>query len=223
MRTRVGSWACVALVLCGAVVVGCGNRAGMRFRGWSGTFHAARTGYVATSTSPQVVRVAQPTDTRPAHYGERVAGTSWTGCETDPFDPGAVPRIVADELERELRDGRVFSDVKAIDAPAQSELVLDTEIRAFCAQAYGFLWIRVAGVSALNFTLRDGERVLFERTIERVVTDADDAYTGSQVTTIEQAMKVLISDSLREVLRELLPALDAVQPETPAAGATPTR
>jgi hypothetical protein len=206
MGAKVGSWACVALVLCGAAAVAC-NRAGLRFHGASGSFHAARTGYVASSTVLSAVRVALPTDTRAAHYGEQVAGTRWTGCSTDPFADGSVPGIVAAELERELRDGRVFAEVLA--APAPSELVLDTEIRAFCAQAWGFVWLRVAGISALRFTLRDGERVLYERTIEKVVTDADDAYTGSQVTTIEQAMKVLVSDSLREVLRELLPALGA--------------
>jgi hypothetical protein len=199
----------LVLLFAAGLLLSCFNRAGARFHGASGTFHPAQTGYVSRDVSPRSIRVSLPTDDRPAHYGERVAGTSWEACSTDPMG-SAAPAAIAGELERELRDSQIFREVVA--APDGSALVLDTEIRAFCSQAIGFLYLRVAGITSLRFTLRDGERILLERTIERVVTDVDDEYTGSQVSTIEQAMKILMSDSLREVLQELLPALDELEP-----------
>ena len=44
---------------------------------------------------------------------------------------------------------------------------------------------------------RDG-MVLMDKKFERVVTDADPEYSGSQVTFIEQAMRATMADSLRE-------------------------
>ena len=198
----------VALVLA-CLLLGC-NRAALRIPGAAGSFHAASTGYVATSTLPRAVRVALPTDARRAHLGEPVAKTSWRGCETDPFWGDSAPRTLGEELARELRDSKIFERVTEADDP--SALVLDTEIRALCAQVVGFLWVRVAGITSLHFTLRDGERVLYESTIEKVVTDADEEYSGSQVSFIEQAMKILISDSVREVFSKLVWELDRVDP-----------
>jgi hypothetical protein len=203
--------ALLAAVLLAAPLPGCFNRALARIPGAAGSFHAASTGYTATRSAPLRLRVAFPNDTRAAHHGERVAGTRWTGCETDPFWGGG-PQTVRFELERELRDTGIAEAAEAGDASA---LVLDTEIRALCAQAIGFVWLRVAGITALHFTLRDGDRVLYERTIEKVVTDADEEYTGSQATFIEQAMKVLISDSLRAVFSELVRDLDRLELPAP--------
>jgi hypothetical protein len=208
-------WIRFVAVLVACLVPGCANRAAIRIPGAAGAFHPARIRYEAESTSPRAIRVALPTDARLAHYGENVAGTRWQGCETDPFWGDSAARTLHAELERELRDGKLFSEVLAADEP--SALVLETEIRALCAQAIGFLWIRVAGITSLHFTLRDGDQVLFERTIEDVVTDADEEYSGSQAAFIEQAMKILISDSLHEVLYDLLRELDALEPTlTPA-------
>jgi hypothetical protein len=219
MRRDRGAALLAAVVFCAGAVVGC-NRAMARMPGAAGSFHPARTGYAAKSTVQRRVRVALPTDARSDHYGQRVAGTRWKACRTDPVWSD-VPTLVSGELERELRDSRVFTEVVADSQP--SELVLDTEIRAFCAQAWGFVYIRIAGVVALHVTLRDGDRVLFERTIEDVVTDADERYTGPQVDTIERAMKIALSDSLRAVLHELLWRLDEVQPPATAPAATPAR
>jgi len=178
--------------------------------GAAGSFHAAQTGYLATDTTARSLRVSLPVDMRSAHFGERIAGTRWKACRTDPFWEDSAPRTLAAELERELRESRIF---ETVNSPEDlTPLVLETEIRAWCSEAVGFLFIRAAGITSLRFTLKDGDATLFERTIESVVTDADPQYTGSQVSFIEQAMKILISDSLREVLRELLPALDQLQP-----------
>jgi hypothetical protein len=198
-------WILVLLLVAAAPAC---NRAGLRIPGAAGAFHPARTGYVASQGSSRAVRVAIPTDSREAHLGERVAGTRWKGCRTDPFWAGSAPRTLAVELERELRSSQIFREVNPVDD--SSALVLETDMHALCAQAIGFLFIRVAGITSLHFTLRDGNTVLYDETIERVVTDADEEYTGPSAAFIEQAMKILISDSLREVLEQLLPALDDV-------------
>jgi hypothetical protein len=57
------------------------------------------------------------------------------------------------------------------------------------------------------FLKRDG-RPLLEHKFERVVTDADAQYTGSQVTFIEQAMQVTMADSLRELMRDVLTEIE---------------
>ena len=207
MNTR----AIVLVFVCG--LIGC-NRAAVRIPGAAGPFHSASTGYVSNDTLPRAVRVALPSDARRTHYGERVAGTRWKGCETDPFWGNRAPRTLAVELERELRDSKIFERVSVTDDP--SALVLETEIRALCAQVVGFFWARVAGITSLHFTLRDGEQVLFEHTLEKVVTDADEEYSGSQVGFIEQVMKVLISDSVREVFSKLVWELDRLEPPGPA-------
>ncbi|MBI1816196.1 MAG: hypothetical protein HYR72_14560 [Deltaproteobacteria bacterium] len=83
-----------------------------------------------------------------------------------------------------------------------------SEIDAFCSQAVGFLFSRVAGITALKITVERDGRPLFERKFERVITDADAEYSGSRATFIERAMQVTMADSLREVLRDLLAELD---------------
>lgn len=182
------------------------NRAGARIPYASGAFHPAKTGYVASKKSSRTIRVSEPVDDRPAHYGEKIAGTKWKACSTDPFPTTTAAGILSGELERELIRSEIFA---AVNPPEDPEvLVLETQIRAMCAQAIGFIYGRVAGITSFHFTLKDGDRVLFDRTIERVVTDADPEYTGKSVGFIEQVMKVTISDSLREVQRELLPALE---------------
>lgn len=113
------------------------------------------------------------------------------------------------EVEREVRRSGIFR--LPGERTGREPLVLETEIRAMCAQAIGFIYLRVAGITSLRFTLRDGDEVVFDRTIERVVTDADPEYTGRSVGFIEEIMKVVISDSLREIFLELLPALDEVE------------
>lgn len=207
-RLRSAVTVALAASVCLLVATGC-NRAGARIPYASGSFQAARTAYVAKSTSSRAVRVAVPVDVREVHYGEPVAGTKWKACSTDPFVGTSAAEILATELEREIASSGIF---RAVGPQGGSEeLVLETEIKAMCAQAVGFIYLRVAGITSLHFTLKDGEVVLFDRTIERVVTDLDPEYTGGSVGFIEQIMKVLISDSLREVLRELMPALDQVE------------
>jgi hypothetical protein len=71
-------------------------------------------------------------------------------------------------------------------------------------QSVGFLFIRVAGITSLRVPLEQNGKVLLDRKFEKVITDADKEYTGSQVGFIEQAMQVTMADSLRELLKDML-------------------
>jgi len=87
--------------------------------------------------------------------------------------------------------------------------MLKSEIHAFCSQAKGVLLVRDAGIAAVRFSLERDGKVVWERKIEHVVTDADPEYSGSQVTFVEQAMRVTMADSLRLVLRDLLREIES--------------
>jgi hypothetical protein len=55
---------------------------------------------------------------------------------------------------------------------------------------------------------RDG-KILMDKKFDKVVTDADKEYTGSQVTFIEQAMRVTMADNLRELMKDTLKQSEA--------------
>lgn len=187
--------ACVSAVAC--------NRAAMRIPGASLSFPPTSTGYAASRTYRFSVVVAMPMDRRPEHYGEAVAGTRWTGCRTDPFWASDAPSVIRDRMVAELAQSKLFTNVSH-EPPAAGDLVVRSDIEAFCSQAVGFLVLRVAGISALKITVERDGRPLLEHKFERVVTDADAQYTGSQVTFIEQAMQVTMADSFRELMRDVL-------------------
>ena len=197
----------VAILLLCFSMAAC-NRAGARILGASRPFPPARTGYTVRTPISRAVQVAFPTDSREAHLGEPVGGMQWKACGTDPFWGGSASHTLSEELRRELRSSQIFEDVDPVGGSAA--LVLQTDMRAFCAQAVGFLFIRIAGITSLHFTLHDGNTVLFDETIERVITDADEKYTGPSAGFIEDAMTIALSDSLREVFRELLLELEAI-------------
>ncbi len=44
---------------------------------------------------------------------------------------------------------------------------------------------------------------------DKVVTDADKEYTGSRAGFLEQAMKVTMADSLRELIKDMLKQVEA--------------
>lgn len=188
-------------------LAGC-NRAAVRIPGASLAFPPTATHYAAQRTHPFSVAVTMPIDRRPEHYGEPVAGTRWTGCRTDPFWASDAPSVIRDRLVTELAQSKLFAHVSD-EPPAAGEVVLRSEIDAFCSQAVGFLILRVAGISGLKITLERDGQPLFEHTFERVVTDADPQYTGSQATFIEQAMQVTMADSLRELLRDVFTQLES--------------
>jgi len=179
----------------------------MRIRGASSDFPETPTRYTGQKSYPLKLVVLPPVDLRSDHYGERVAGTRWTACTTDASLGSDVVPIVRNRLAKEIAASKLFQTVSQ-DEPVDGDLVLRSEIHAFCSQAVGFLYVRVAGIVALNFTVERNRRVVFKEKLERVVTDADPQYTGSQVSFLEQAMRVTMMDSLRELLRDLLQRLD---------------
>ena len=79
---------------------------------------------------------------------------------------------------------------------------MKTDIHAFCSQVVGFLYDRVAGIGSLQITVERDGKILMDKRFEKVVTDADKEYTGSQATFIEQAMRVTMADSLRELMKD---------------------
>ena len=197
--------ALTALLAC-VWVTGC-NRAAARIPGASRSFPSTSTNYAAKQTHPYTVVVAMPVDRRADHYDEPVAGTRWTGCRTDPFWNNEGAALIRDRLTSDLTVSDLFAHVSQ-GPPTPDAVVLKTEIDAFCSQAIGFLYLRVAGISSLKITAERDGTPLWEHKFERVVTDADPEYTGSQISFIEQAMAVTMADSLRELLRDLLMQLD---------------
>ncbi|GIW44965.1 MAG: hypothetical protein KatS3mg077_2247 [Candidatus Binatia bacterium] len=203
-RTQVG-----CLVSLAAVAIwssGC-NRAALRLPGASLAFPETPTYYRAKAHHPYTVVVLAPVDRRPEHYGERIAGTRWKGCCTDALWGGDASALIQKRLVSELEASALFSSV-ATTLTRPDDLVMRTEIHAFCSQVVGVVFLRVAGITALKVSLEQNGKVLFDHKFEKVVTDADKEYSGSQVTFIEQAMKVTMADSLRELIKEMLSQLD---------------
>jgi hypothetical protein len=181
-----------------------------RIPGASGSFPETPTSYTAKRPRTAKIAVLIPTDLRKEHYGEKVAGTKWKACKTDALQGDAALGIIQDRVALEMHRSGLYRNVQTVGETTPS-LVLKTEIDAFCSQAWGFVlipWMRIAGITSLRFTLVDSGKVVFDERIERVVTDADKEYTGAGVGTIEQAMRVTMSDSLRGVITQLLRDLD---------------
>lgn len=147
--------------------------------------------------------MARPADQRIQHYGERVAGTRWKGCSTDALGSGDAGQLIQERLVRELRSSSLFSEVTNTPV-GPDNVIMRTEIHAFCSRVVGFIYGRVAGISALRVSLERNGKILGDYKFEKVVTDADKEYTGSQVSFIEQAMKVTMADSLRELMKDML-------------------
>lgn len=201
------SCASCVLIFLVLFVSGC-NRAGIRIPAASLSFPDTPTGYASSVSNPYTLVVSAPADQRSQHYGEHVAGTKWTGCSTDPLWSTSAPDIIEQRMIRELQASRLFSKISSVSTSPQ-DIIMKTEIHAFCSQAIGFLILRVAGISSLRVTLEQNGKVLLDRKFEKVVTDADKEYTGSQVGTIEQAMSVTMADSLRELLKDMLRQIEA--------------
>jgi ABC-type uncharacterized transport system auxiliary subunit len=196
----------VALMILALSICGC-NRSALRVPGASLSFPATPTGYNAKANYPYPLIVAIPVDLRSQHYGERIAGTKWTGCSTDPLWGTGAPEIIQQRLFKEFQGSGLFSKISSVPA-GPDDVVMKTEIHAFCSQTVGFLIARVAGITSLRVTLEQNGKVLMDQKFEKVVTDADKEYTGSQVGMIEQAMSVTMADSLRELLKDMLKRID---------------
>jgi hypothetical protein len=186
------------------LALGACNRGGARIPGASTAFPETPIDFVAPAPVAATLRIAPALDQRSQHYGEPIADGRWKACRTDPLWTTSASEVVGARLRAALEDARVFTRVH-VDPASDADLVLVPEIHAFCSHAVGFVYLRVAGVSAIRLRVQRGDETLFDRRFERVVTDADPEYTGSQVAMIEQAMQRTLADSLRELLREAIP------------------
>ncbi len=204
---------CAVAGLC-VGVSGC-NRAVARIPLASMPFPETPTGFRASAPLSAGLTMLPLVDARAQHYGERVAGTSWTACRTDSFVGNEGREVVQQRIDAALADAGLFQRIRF--NPRQPEaFVLHTEMDAFCSQAVGFIFVRVAGIAAFRFRVNAGERVVFDEKIEQVVTDANEAYSGWPVGTIEQAMRRTMADSLRVVLARFLAQLQPTLAHLPA-------
>jgi hypothetical protein len=207
--------------------IGC-NRATLRIPGASMAFPETATHYTAKIKLPHRLVIELPSDNRAQHYGEHVAGTKWTGCSTDAlWSKDAAQLLIQERLVQEFSSSGIFAEVTTNQAKP-GDVVLKTDIHALCSQVIGFLYDRVAGISSLQVSMERDGTVLLDKKFEKVVTDADPEYTGSQVTFIEQAMRVTMADSLRVLMKDILQQCEAAggtqnshQPNT-ALEPTPT-
>jgi hypothetical protein len=199
---------------------GC-NRATLRIPGASTAFPQTVTHYAAKTKLPYRLVVELPADNRKQHYGEKIAGTKWKACSTDAlWSKDASQLQIQERLVQEFSISGLFAEVTT-NQPRAGDVVLKTDVHAFCSQVIGFLYDRVAGITSLQVKMERDGKVLFCKQFEKVVTDADPEYTGSQVTFIEQAMRVTMADSLREVIRNTLQQCDTDAPAWPQPNQTP--
>jgi hypothetical protein len=198
---------CILLCVFGLVMSGC-NRGALRLYGTGSSFPWASTNFSSPKQYPYTVFVSLPEDKTSEYYGHSIAGTSWQGTRTDTFEENTMRDLIRQELRRELQSAKIFTGVSS--AETADGLILETEIRAFGAQVRGFIWNRVGGVSSFEFTLKKNGKILFKKAYEKVVTDADPEYTGSGIGFIEDAMRATMSDSFREVLKELFSDLELI-------------
>ena len=207
-RKPISSGSAVVMILSVFLMSGC-NRSALRIYGASGDFPETPTRYTAKASYPYGIVVSTPVDLRSEHYGEPVARTKWKGCSTDPFsNPDTASEIVLLRLVKGLQTSSLFSKVSTAPTTPQ-DVMMKTEIHAFCSQARGFFIARVAGISSLRVILEQNGKILLDRKFEKVVTDADKEYTGSKAGFLEQAMKVTMADSLRELLKDMFKQFEA--------------
>lgn len=199
------AWTCFALFLLG--VTGC-NRATLRVPGALTAFPETATHYVAKAKLPYRLVIELPSDSRSQHYGEKIAGTKWKACSTDALWARNASQVIQDRLVQEFSSSGLFAEVTTNQARL-GDFVLKTDILAFSSQVVGFIYDRVAGMSALQVTVERDGKILLDQRFEKVVTDADSNYTGSEVTFIEQAMRMTMADSLRVLMKELLEQCEA--------------
>jgi hypothetical protein len=151
--------------------------------------------------------VEAPREVRKDHLGKDVAQSGWKACTQDTLEPGQASSLVQERLVEALAQSAIFNSVSS--QGANSKWTLSSDIRAFCSQTPGFVVRRIAGIVAIDFSLKRDGVVVWTQSFERVVTDADPDYTGSSFAwSVSDAMRQAMSDSLRLVLRDAVGAID---------------
>lgn len=190
---------CAAAVASLLGLLGC-DTASVRVPGLSLAFPPTTPGVRASSHTQEALFVEAPKDTRANHIGEDVAKSGWTACATDTLASGELQPLVRERLVESITQAGIFGAVNTSSAGAR--WILSSDVHAFCSQTRGFIGQRAAGIVAISFTLARDGTVKWQMNIEHVVTDADAEYSGSFVTTTEQAMRRTMADAFRLVMRD---------------------
>lgn len=179
-------------------------------------FPGGTTHFVATRPTTFSISIDMPVDVRRNYAALKVAGSDWNGCKVDSIWGKGAASAIRERLATEVADSRLFRQVIS-DGRESTDFHLKTEVRAFCADSRreSFVTYRGAGISTLDFTLERGGTTIWHRTIEKVVTDDQPDYSGSQFTTKKTAFTHLMADSLRVVIADMLPRLQEVTLATP--------
>jgi hypothetical protein len=173
-----------------------------------GSFPPTMPNAQTKSRASEALLVERPVDVRAQHLGSDIAKTGWTACAQDTLKPGEGVSLVQDRIVEAFSQSGIFQGV--FKSPPQ-RWTLGSDIRAFCSQSRGFIYSRVAGIVAIDFTLKRDGVVVWKGAMERVVTDADKDFTGPSVAwTISQAMQHTMADALRLVLQDALAEIDKV-------------
>jgi hypothetical protein len=170
-----------------------------------------RTGFKAARTYPYEIIVDLPIDSRAEFAASTVAGTDWTGCKLDSIWGTSAPSVIRERLVTELADSRLFQQVSLAAAPGHaSDYRLKIDLHAFCGDLRKkFIITRGAGIVDIVFTLERNGQPVWQRRFEKVMTDDDPEYSGSQITTLRNGVIHVMGDSLRLTLKEFFPALQA--------------
>lgn len=200
-----GAWVAALLLALALTSTGC-NRAYTRIPGASLNFPPTKTQHQAAKRLPYNLVVALPVDVRSQHYGEEIAKSDWFAVPTDAMIR-SIPKLIQERLVLELGASGLFASVRTGPA-GPNDVVLKTDIHAFCANSRGFLWMRIVGMTSLQVSLEKGGRKLLDQKFERAVTDADEEYSGANTGMIEHLMKIVMSDSLRETMRDILRVIE---------------
>ena len=178
----------------------------VRIPGLSFAFPESAPGFISQKRVSESLTIAPSVDSRSSHIGEDIAKSSWEATAADTLGPDQLPKLIDQRLAEAVAKANLFSGIGP--SVPQGQWTLSPEIQVFGAQTRGFIGRRVAGLVSIKFTLRRGTVVVWEQVVQRVVTDADPEYTGSFITTVEQAMRRSLADSLRLVLGDAIKQID---------------
>jgi len=130
--------------------------------------------------------VLLPIDLRHEHY-ENTLPDSLDRLPYGSFVATEAPVIIRERIGT-TNGSKLFTRVSRVPSEP-SDIVIRSEIHAFCSQAVGLfvrlLDQRIEGYCGAQWA------ALFQHKFERVVTDGDPQYSGSQVGFIEQAMTTI--------------------------------
>lgn len=148
------------------------------------------------------LEIAMPSDLRETAQPAALMSLGQRCDVASPFG-AQTAYAVQQRLRGKLLNSGLFESVAtSTEAPASGRV--RAEVLAMCSQIDGFISLRVVGVSSFRFVLERNGVVLLEKTYAASVSDRDAEYTGSQVTTREQARIRTVLDSANVALDQFV-------------------